>query len=261
MKMTMEKKKLLTRLIGLCFIILTGYMVIGDYAKTYSIADDRQAVINKIQAATSKFKQAPDHIDLKQIVDIENEKHVLFVSDKFDGIGNAILTKGINRRFKMDEISWGGNFFEYHVNKIKNNKYFIAYGRNYERKIKYIKVNFDGKEYRTDIPNQDYFIVFCSVLENSKSISSSFIVNLYDKSGVELTGLIYGKSSKTSVRSYYTNGIVEDKSFLGTFRHGIVLMLAVIYTLIIGVILHRIAGFIGSKFKFTQVLQKLLHRS
>jgi hypothetical protein len=261
MKMTMKRRKLLTRLIGLCFIILTGYVVIGDYAKTYSITDDRQAIISKIQTATSKFKPVLDHIDLKQIVDIENEKHVLFVSDKFDGIGNAVLTKGLNGKFKIHGISWGGNLFEYHVNEIKNNKYLVAYGRNYDRKIEYIKAILEGKAYRVEVPNQDYFIVFSSVSGNSKITSSYSTINIYGKSGKDLTAFIYGISSKTSVRSYYTNGSVEDKSFLGTYRHGFGLMLAVIYILIIGVILHRIAGFIGSKFKFTEALQKLLHRS
>jgi hypothetical protein len=257
----MKRKKLLIRLIGLCFIILTGYMVISEYAKTYSIPDDRQAITNKIQIATSKFKPVPSNIDIKQIVDIENEKHVLFVNDKFEGIGNAILTKGLNGKFKMDGISWGSDIFEYHVNKIKDNKYLVAYGRNYDRKIEYIKVILDGKKYRMDIPNQDYFIVFCSVSENSKSTLSSSAINIYGKNDKDLTAFIYGISSKTSTGRYYTNGEVEDDSFLGTFRHGFGLMLAIIYILIIGVILHRIAGFIGSKFKFTEVLQKLLHRS
>jgi hypothetical protein len=261
MKMTTKRKKLLIWLLGICFILLSGYVVVGEYYKTYSIDDDRQAIINKIQMATSKFKQAPDHIDLKQTVDIENEKQILFVSDKFEGIGKAVLTMGLNGKLKIVGISWGDSFFDYQEKKIKNRNYLVAYGKNYDRKFEYLKVGLDGKEYKIDIPDQDYFIVFSRVSENSKSISSSSTINIYGKGDEDLTAFLYGMSSKTSSRSYYTNGSVEDKSFMGTFRHGFGLMLAVIYMLVIGVILHRISGYAGSKFKFTEGFRKLFHRS
>lgn len=67
-------------------------------------------------------------------------------------------------------------------------------GKNYDNEIDYIKVALKGKEYKIKIPNQEYFISYCLVSNDTQSVfPDGLLPELYDKNDNNITNNIFVK--------------------------------------------------------------------
>lgn len=178
----------------LSLILIVSVIVVFNYNKTFSISDNTKQMEYSIMKFINRPTTFTDNINIKQTIDIDNKKFVLFISTDFLGIGDAVLTKGINTKYEIDSTGYGSTIFQYGVQKTNKHKYFIVNGKNYDNKIYYIKTVLDGKEYKLNIPKQEYFISYCPVSNDTQSIFPSSLA-IYDKHGTDITNEINNKFS------------------------------------------------------------------
>ena len=203
------KKKLL--IIVPCIIILCiiGYVII--YNSTYSISDNNKA---EIQNALMKSINTPTvitkNLEIKQSVNIDNKKYVIYMNTNVIGnfkfLGDGELVKGRNNKYKVNLAGYAGQS-TYLQNKIvETNKgnYLIVYGENYNKRISYATVKLmNDRDYYVKIPNQEYFIAYCSVPKEVKAeFPYSKEMKLYDKDNKDITKEIndvIGKINGTTI--------------------------------------------------------------
>lgn len=163
-----------------------GFWTILGVYDTYSITDDRVRLEDNIKKFINRPGIVTNYIDIKQSINIDNKKYTLFV---FDGtLGCAELTKGFNNKYKIEFVGYGSSSFRYRIHKTNKAKYLIIEGRNYYFKINYVKILLDNKEYRIDIPQQEYFLAYCKVSNETQTIFPDINnFKLYDKNNVDIT--------------------------------------------------------------------------
>jgi len=100
-------------------------------------------------------------------------------------IGQTVLKKGLNNKFRVLDAFYGSAVFNAEVIKVKDKNYLILSGKN-SSSIKYIEVTYDNKSNRVDIPEGDYFMTYLSVPQH---IQSSITVDFkfYDKNNKEIS--------------------------------------------------------------------------
>lgn len=180
-------------LVLFCILILgfSGYF----YNKSYNITNDKSILKNKIEQFINTNDSVSNNIIIKQIIDIDNKKYVLFSID--DNFGNAELIRGLNGKYKIGYTEHGTNLFLYRVRKTNKQKYFIIFAKNYGMKIKTAKVLLKGQGYTINIPQQDYFIAYCPVSNDIDiEFPKSTDFKLYDNNNNDITNDIYKKFSK-----------------------------------------------------------------
>lgn len=146
---------------SLLFVIIIVYIAFAYYSLTYAIKNDKQVIKNHLIQFINRPTVITDNIDIKQEVNIDNKKYIFFVID--DKLGGAELTKGINNKYKIDSTVYGSGSFRYEISKTNKGKYLILKGKNYDNKIAYVKVLLENKEYKITIPEQQYYMVYCSI--------------------------------------------------------------------------------------------------
>jgi hypothetical protein len=177
-----------------CLLIISCTLLI-NYNRTYSISQSNKELEDSLVNWINRPATVTDSIDIKQSINIDNKKYVLFKIN--DSLGSAELTRGLNKKYKIDSTEYGTNIFEYRVQKTNKAKYFIINGKNYDMNINYIKVKLDNTEYKVDISKQEYFIAYCNVSNDTQSIfPSGGDFKLYNKNNIDITDEIYKKFSK-----------------------------------------------------------------
>ncbi|MDQ7096665.1 hypothetical protein REC12_24015 [Desulfosporosinus sp. PR] len=67
---------------------------------------------------------------------------------------------------------------------------FTEYGSD----IFHVKITLNGKDYKIKIPQQEYFISYCPVSDDTESIfPDNDILKLFNKEDIDITKEIYGK--------------------------------------------------------------------
>ncbi|EGW40328.1 hypothetical protein [Desulfosporosinus sp. OT] len=177
----------------LCGILLIGFLIIViNYNCIYSIGNNNMEY--NIKGFINRPKVITNNIYIKQTIDIENRRYVLFTFN--DYLGNAELVRGLNGKYKIESTISGSNLFEYRVREINKSKYFVVAGKNFDLKIDYAKVSLDNNEYKIIIPCQEYFIAYCAVSNNTLNIFPvDSGLKLFEKNNIEITNDIYIKFS------------------------------------------------------------------
>lgn len=176
------KKKFLI----IIFCILIIICIVFLYLRTYTISDDKKQLENNIAQFIKSPSSIDNNIDIKQELNIDNKKYVLLLNNNI--LGEAELTKGINNKYKIESVGSGGAYFQDKVIKTNKGKYFILQGKNPNIKIAYIKILLENKEYKINIPQQEYFLTYCEV-PNETQIEYPNWDNLkfYNKNNVDIT--------------------------------------------------------------------------
>lgn len=176
-------KKLLKPLL---FVIAIFCIGTAYYLKTYEINDDLEIVKSRLIQFINRPSVIIKDIDIKQELNIDNKKYVLFVID--EKLGNAELTKGINNKYKIDSTGYGNGSFRDEINRTNKGKYLILEGKNLDNKIAYVKVFLENKEYKIDIPQKEYYMVYCSVpTETERMFLDSNNIKFYNKNDIDIT--------------------------------------------------------------------------
>ena len=165
-------------------VVMSLYLL--SYNNQFTINDNTYQIQENISSFIDRPLESTINVDIKQSVEIDNKKYALFI--KNDSMGFAVLTKGFNNKYKIYSAEYGGNgFFKGYIYKTNEAKYLIIYGKNDKSKINYVKVSLEDKEYKINVPKQEYYIVYSKVPDEIK-ITFPDINNyeFYDANDVEI---------------------------------------------------------------------------
>jgi hypothetical protein len=176
------KKKLFVLTSGCIVIIIL--IIITIYCSRYHIEDNKVELKESIKKITNI---STDEITVLQELYIDNKMYLLLKIN--GGLGEVELTKGINNKYKIENVSHGTNIFRHNIIETNKGKYLILSGENIEMKINYINVYLDDKEYTINIPQNDkYYIAYCKV---PNEIKDNYIeinkVKFFDSDGIDIT--------------------------------------------------------------------------
>jgi hypothetical protein len=152
-----------TLVISLISIIIIFLLLAFNYSQKYSIPDNKNQLEKSIGKSTDVLANT---IDIKQSINIDDKKFVLFTMGK--NIGSAEFAYGLNNKYKIGLVTYGTSIVTYRIIKTRKAKYFVIEGINHNSAVKYLRLPLDNKEYILNIPNQEYFISYCSVPESTK---------------------------------------------------------------------------------------------
>jgi hypothetical protein len=147
--------------ITLFILLIIAGQVFISYFNKYSIADNKAQLTDSILQSINRPDAVTDKIEIKQELNLDNKKYILFPLK--DELGYAELTQGISKKYRFETVGHGSNFFRDVIKQTNKGKYLVFLGKNPESKIHYIKVILDGTEYKIDVPNQEYYIVYHQV--------------------------------------------------------------------------------------------------
>lgn len=184
---------LILRRLWLPLLCVTVVMCIGFilFSKTYTITNGRTQLEDNILGFINRNTVVIKNIDIKQELNLDNKKYVLFTIK--DGLGEAELTNDFNNKYKIESAGYGSAFFRYDIMKTNKGKYLILEGKNYDNKISYTKVLLDNREYKIIIPQQKYFIVYCSVpIETQKVFLEPKNLKFYSSKDIDITKEMFG---------------------------------------------------------------------
>ena len=173
-------------LLAVFIILVVMSLHLLNYINRFTISDNTYQLQENITAFIDRPLKATNYVDIKQSVEIDNKKYVLFIRN--NSLGSAVLTKGFNNKYKIYSAEYGGSgLFRGYIYKTNKAKYLIIYGKNDKSKINYVKVLLEDKEYIINIPKQEYYIVYSKVPYESK-ITFPDINNykFYDANDVEI---------------------------------------------------------------------------
>lgn len=178
------------------YIILSCILLIGFgvfiYSSSYTINDNEVVLKGELEKFINRGSSVTKSVDIKKILDIENRRYVLFEVN--NELGEAELGRGFNGKYKILSTGYGTKHFRYSIKDIRNSKYFIVLGENYDMKISYINISIDENQYKMDVPQEDYFIVFHEVPKDTvEQIPSYSDFRLYDTNNIDISDEIYEK--------------------------------------------------------------------
>lgn len=174
---------------SLLFVIVIICIGIAYYSKTYAIKSDKEVIKNHLIQFINRPTVIANSIDIKQELNIDNKKFVFFVIN--DTLGDAELTKGINNKYKIDTTGYGSGSFRDEIIKTNKGKYLILKGKNYDNKIAYVRVLLENKEYKITIPQQGYYMVYCSVpSETERTFLDINSIKFYNKNDADISAEI-----------------------------------------------------------------------
>jgi len=176
-------RKLWLALVGVVIVISIGFVL---YSKTYIITNSKTQLVDNILLFINRTSVVANNIDIKQELDIDNKEYVLYIIN--DKLGDAELTKGFNNKYKIETIGYGSAFFREEIKKTNKSKYIVLEGKNPNNNIAYSKVMLDNVEYKIDIPQQEYFMVYCEVpIETERVFLGGNSIKFYSSDDVDIT--------------------------------------------------------------------------
>ena len=138
-----------------------------NYSNQFTISDDIYQLQENIKSFINRQSNITNSVDIKQSVEIDNKKYALFIIN--DSMGFAVLTKGFNNKYKIYSAEYGSSgLFRGYIYKTNKDKYLIIYGKNDKMKINYVKVYLENKEYKINVPKEDYYLVYSKVPDEIK---------------------------------------------------------------------------------------------
>jgi hypothetical protein len=166
--------------------LITVCIAVFFYSTKYKITNDKKQLEDNIICFINRPSEVANSVDIIQELNLDNKKYVLFLINA--RLGRAELTKGFNNKYKIEFTEYGTGFFRGEINRTNKEKYLVISGKNYENKIAYIKVLFNDKEYKINIPQQEYFMVNCVVpIETQQHFLDVNNTRFYNSNGMDIT--------------------------------------------------------------------------
>ncbi|MGK0469371.1 hypothetical protein [Clostridium sp.] len=176
-------KKSILSLLGIIIIVCIAFI---SYSRIYTITDNKRQLEDSITQFNNRPTVIANNIDIKQELNLDNKKYILFMTN--NTLGDAELTKGLNSKYKIEVTGGGGAYFRYEIYKTNKGKYLILKGKNPNRKIAYTKITLENKEYTISIPQQEYFIAYCTVPNGTQLIyPETRNIKFYDMNDIDIT--------------------------------------------------------------------------
>lgn len=133
---------------------LSSFNILADNS---NLAEITNQFLN--QNAYGDTPERVNNIKLYDSVSIGNKKFVLAeINDDLD-LGEIRLTRGINGRYKLDTVSYGGGNFRERIAEIDGKNYLLFGGRNTGLAIDKMTFKLEGWDYCLEIPAENRFFV------------------------------------------------------------------------------------------------------
>lgn len=169
------KYKAIVAIVIILMILLSMKYIKPMYE--YQIQDSQIAISKSISKMTGGKP-----IQIILIEDVDNKRIVLF--QRGSEIGESMLTKGPNNKYRLDSSGYGTNVVRYRILNTNKGQYVKFVGKN-SSSISRILSFVDEERYYIDIPEGEYFISYKPL---TKKTSSSFPSGSiwYDDQGKEI---------------------------------------------------------------------------
>lgn len=175
--------------------ILAGVLLCAgwiDCELNYTVQADNGNLAGRAVQFLNRGKQVPagEEIRIYGSVDLGDARYVLmeYVQSGEPQLGTICLEKGLNGRYKIDHIGWGGGNFREKVVEEGGQKYYILGGRNAYFGISRAKIVFEGREYVLDVPEGERFLVYTEIDPAiTKNYSDLDKLRFYDRAGEDIT--------------------------------------------------------------------------
>ena len=178
-------KKLYSKLAVIGVILM---LIFISYSGTYKIADDKIEIEKNILEFINRRAIQYDYVDVKQNVNIDNKKYVLYTTT--DRIGFAELVKGPNKKYKIVYTEHSNNFLNDKVIETNGGKYIMLIGKNPNKEIEYSEVTLEFNEYKIEIPSEEYFIASSKIKDDTHSIMiDPNKIKLFDANGIDISNI------------------------------------------------------------------------
>jgi len=167
------------KVLGSILLVLFLIYISTQYIKphyVFKIKDNEQAINQSI----SKMVNQP--IQIKLMKDIDDRRIVLFKLGS--EVGESVLTKGPNNKYRLDFAGHGTNEVRYRIMKTDKGQYIKFLGENTEG-ISKILTFVDGEKYDMPVPEGEYFISLVPIIIQTESNFPSGSV-WYDNQGKEV---------------------------------------------------------------------------
>ena len=167
----------------------------ADLRISYTVQADNSNLEERALQFLNRGREAPaqGEIQLYDQVDLGKERYVLmeYIQTVEPQLGRIKLEKGLNGRYKIVGIGYGGGNFREGVEENGKEKYYLFGGRNTYFGIAEIKAVLDGREYILDVPEGDHFLI-CTEIEPSIMDNHCDFEKLafYNGSGEDITAQI-----------------------------------------------------------------------
>lgn len=183
---------------GVSAAVLAGILLCAgwiDMGLSYTVQADNSDLAERAVRFLDRGAEHPvqKEIRLCDWVDLGDERYVLMeiVQAGEARLGTIALEKGLNGRYKIDHIGWGGGNFREKVVDAGGQKYYLFGGRNAYFGIEEIRSVLDGREYVLDVPAGERFLV-CIEIDPAVKDSHGDLEKLrfYNGSGEDITDQI-----------------------------------------------------------------------
>lgn len=165
-------------------------LIFSAYSITYKIVDNKIEIEDNILKFINKPTQRYDYVDIKQDINIDNKKYILYTTT--GKIGFAELVKGPNNKYKIAYTEHNNNFINEKVIETNRGKYIVLIGKNPDKEIEYSEVILEFNNYEIKIPDEEYFIVSSKIKDDTQSILiDPNNVKLFDTNGTDISHISF----------------------------------------------------------------------
>lgn len=180
-------KKGYFKLIIICIGVVLIFIA---YCRTYPILNDKTNIEKNILLFINRAINKYDSIDIKQEINIDNKKYILYTTT--DKIGFAELIKGLNNRYKISYTEHTNDFFYDKIVTTNKGKYIFLIGKNIDEKIQYSEVELEFNKYKIKIPPQEYFMVNCKINGDTQTnLIDLNKIKYFDENGKDISDTYY----------------------------------------------------------------------
>ena len=191
----MKKRWMQAAAVFAFFGVLVLCVWFADMRISYTVQADNSNLEERALQFLNQGREAPaqGEIRLYDQVDLGKERYVLmeYIQAVEPQLGRIKLEKGLNGRYKIVGIGYGGGNFREGVEENGKEKYYLFGGRNTYFAIAEIKAVLDGREYILDVPEGDHFLICTEVAPTTEDNHCDFEkLAFYNGSGEGITAQI-----------------------------------------------------------------------
>jgi len=173
-------------------ISLFSIILLSIYIKDingFTIEDPISHIENGIEDFISRGESEQKDIELRKILNLQNEKIVLF--EYKNGIGSTFLVRGINGKYKVESTGYGSGGYRSYIHKVKRQKYLLIFYKDLDLRVNQIKAIVENKEYDFKGTNEIFNILYVPVNTSIGDGSRNFEIIFLDKDNKNITREIY----------------------------------------------------------------------
>lgn len=156
--------KTLLLLIIATTLFLTLFVI--DYNHNYSITNNKDSIESSILSYFNNPIKQYSSVTIEDMKDIYNKKYLLCNID--NNLSSLVLTKGSNKKYKIDSSSIGNSFYTYEIDDSDNEHTLVLFIHNTNNQLSEVKIEINNEYITKSIPDEEYSIITLPINEYVK---------------------------------------------------------------------------------------------